>query len=318
MLSIRRLFASGLLAVASLTSAVQAQYPNPGVVTGDTLVHDPTVAKTPSGTYLMAHTGHGIALKTSSDRTAWRDAGAVFPNGASWTTPYTNGDRNLWAPDISYRNGKYYLYYSASSFGINKSAVFLATSTTGAAGSWTHVGLVIETRTSDNWNAIDPNLIVDAQGKWWLSLGSFWSGIKMIAINPSTGLRQGTEFYSIASRQEADGAIEAPFITRRGNYYYLWLSFDRCCNGAASTYRTMVGRSTSVTGPYVDRTGRNMMQGGGTEILASHGSIFGPGHPGVLSDNDADVLFYHYYTSNNQARMGINLIRWENDWPVVY
>jgi arabinan endo-1,5-alpha-L-arabinosidase len=318
MMSLQRLFASGLLAVASLTSAVQAQYPGPGVVTGDTLIHDPTVVKTTSGSYLMAHTGNNIALKTSTDRTAWRNAGEVFPNGASWTTPYTNGDRNLWAPDISYRNGKYYLYYSASSFGINKSAVFLATSTTGAAGSWTHIGLVVETRTSDNWNAIDPNLIVDAQGRWWLSLGSFWSGIKMIAINPSTGLRQGTELISLASRQEAEGAVEAPFITRRGNYYYLWLSFDRCCNGAASTYRTMVGRSSSVTGPYVDRNGRQMLQGGGTEILATHGQIYGPGHPSVITDTDADVLFYHYYTSSNQARMGINLIRWENDWPVVY
>ncbi|GJC85370.1 intracellular endo-alpha-(1-_5)-L-arabinanase [Colletotrichum liriopes] len=308
----------GVLAVMFMAPGVSCQYPNPGVVTGSTGVHDPTVVKTQSGTYIMAHTGANVALKTSTDRTAWRDAGVVFPNGAPWTTPYTGGDTNLWAPDISYRNGRYYLYYSASTFGSRKSAIFLATSTTGASGSWTNQGVVIESSDSNDYNAIDPNLIVDAQGNWWLSFGSFWTGIKMISLNPSTGKRSGTNLVSLARRTEADGAVEAPYITRRGNYYYLWLSFDRCCNGASSTYRIMVGRSTSVTGPYVDRNGRNMMSGGGTEVMASHGSIHGPGHPAVFTDSDADVLVYHYYSNSGAALLGINLIRYESDWPVIY
>jgi arabinan endo-1,5-alpha-L-arabinosidase len=141
----------------------------------------------------------------------------------------------------------------------------------------------------------------------------------MVALNPSTGKRSDSNILSIASRPDtSDGAIEAPYITRRGNYYYLWVSFDRCCAGAASTYRTMVGRSTSVTGPYVDRNGRAMTAGGGTEVLASHGSIHGPGHPAVFTDSDADVLVYHYYADNGAALLGINLIRNESDWPVIY
>ncbi|TDZ14818.1 Bifunctional purine biosynthetic protein ADE1 [Colletotrichum orbiculare MAFF 240422] len=308
----------GVMAIMSVAPVVSGQYPNPGAVSGNTNVHDPTIVKTPSGTYIMAHTGANVALKTSTDRTVWRDAGAVFPGGASWTTPYTDGDTNLWAPDISYRNGKYWLYYSASTFGSRKSAIFLATSTTGASGSWTNQGLVIESSDAVDYNAIDPNLVVDAQGNWWLSFGSFWTGIKMISINPSTGKRSGTNLVSLARRTVADGAIEAPFITRRGNYYYLWVSFDRCCNGAASTYRIMVGRSTSITGPYVDKNGVSMLNGGGTEVMASHGSINGPGHPAVFTDADADVLVYHYYTAQNAALLGINLIRYESDWPVVY
>src|SRR5690606_9695068 len=118
-------------------------YPGPGYVTGDIGVHDPEVTKTPSGTYLLAHTGDGISLKTSTDRTAWRNAGAAFPGGAPWAHPYTDGGDNLWAPDITYVNGRYYMYYSASTFGSNRSAIFLATSTTGASGSWTNQGLVI-------------------------------------------------------------------------------------------------------------------------------------------------------------------------------
>lgn len=190
-------------------------------MTGSTSVHDPSVVKTSNG-YLLAHTGNNIVLKTSNDRTAWRDAGAAFPGGASWTLPYTGGGASLWAPDISYRNGKCYMYYSASTFGSRNSAIFLATSTTGASGSWTNNGLVVSTSSSSNYNAIDPNLIVDSSGGWWLSFGSFWTGIKLIPLNSSTGMRSGTTMHSIAQRTSGSTAIEAPFIFKHGSYYYLW------------------------------------------------------------------------------------------------
>ncbi|KAG7118146.1 hypothetical protein HYQ45_015552 [Verticillium longisporum] len=292
---------------------------NPGPVTGDLFIHDPTVVKTPGGTYLAAYTGDNVPLKTSSDRTNWRNAGPAFPNGAPWTTTYTKGEKNLWAPDISFHDGKYLMYYSASSFGSSRSAIFLATSTTGLSGSWTNQGLVIESFDDSNYNAIDGNLIVDASGKWWLSFGSFWSGIKIVALNPKTGKRSDNNITPIASRPDNGGAVEAPFITRKGNYYYLWVSFDRCCQGAASTYRIMVGRSTSVTGPYVDKSGKQMMQGGGTEMMSSHGSVHGPGHNAVFTDGDGDVLVYHYYNNAGTAQLGINLIRHDsNGWPVIY
>lgn len=306
-----------LLAVTGAAATAAADYPNPGRVTGDVGVHDPSIVRTPAGGYLVAYTGDNLRLKTSPDRTSFRDAGAVFPNGASWTTAYTGGGRSLWAPDISYRNGRYYLYYSASTFGSNHSAIFLATSATGAAGSWTHQGLVIESGGADDYNAIDPNLVVDAQGRWWLSFGSFWSGIKLIALNPATGKRADTAVRAVAGR--GGGAIEAPTLVRRGGYYYLWVSFDFCCRGAASTYRIMVGRSTSVTGPFVDRAGTAMTAGGGTQVLASHGAVHGPGHQAVLADSDGDVLVYHYYADNGAPLLGINLIRYDAaGWPYVY
>jgi arabinan endo-1,5-alpha-L-arabinosidase len=312
---------TGKAAVVSAATPTIAppSYPNPGVVTGDTGTHDPSVAKTPSGGYLLAYTGANIQLKTSSDRTAWRNAGAAFPGGASWTLAYTGGSNVLWAPDISYHNGKYYMYYAASTFGSNHSAIFLATSTTGASGSWSNLGRVIETTTSNNYNAIDPNLVVDASGGWWLSLGSFWTGIKLIKLNPATGLRADSTVLSIAQRTGSTTAIEAPFIFRHGSYYYLWVSFDLCCQGASSTYRIMVGRSTSVTGPYVARNGTAMTSGGGTQMLAGHGSIHGPGHEAVISDSDANVLFYHYYANSGASFLGINLIGYDSaGWPFVY
>ncbi|MBG0567752.1 arabinan endo-1,5-alpha-L-arabinosidase [Actinoplanes aureus] len=292
-------------------------YPNPGPVSGATGTHDPTMVKTPGGTYIVAQTGNNIALTTSTDRTAFRAAGAAFPNGAPWTTTYTGGSANLWAPDISYHNGQYYLYYSASTFGSNRSAIFLATSPTGASGSWTNRGLVIASSSSNNYNAIDPNLIVDESGRWWLNFGSFWSGIQQIALNPSTGLRAGNSIRLIAGRN--GGAIEAPHMFKHGAYYYLWVSFDRCCQGAASTYRIMVGRSTSPNGPFVDRSGRAMNSGGGTQVLAGHGSVHGPGHQAVIADSDADVLVYHYYADNGASRLGINLLGYDSTgWPFAY
>ncbi|WP_439658654.1 arabinan endo-1,5-alpha-L-arabinosidase [Lentzea sp. HUAS TT2] len=303
--------------LATVTTAPPAwAYPLPGRVTGDISVHDPSVVKRSDGSYLVAHTGPNVALKTSADRIAFRNAGSAFPGGASWTTPYTGGGTNLWAPDLSYRDGRYWLYYSASTFGSNRSAIFLATSTSGDSGTWTHRGLVVETRTSDDFNAIDPDLVVDDQGRWWLSFGSFWSGIKMVALNPSTGLRSDSVVRSIASRN--GGAIEAPNIVRRGGYYYLFVSFDLCCRGASSTYRVMAGRSSSVTGPYVARNGTALNSGGGTEILAGQGSVHGPGHQDVLADVDGDLLVYHYYTDTGASRLGINLLAFDSaGWPFL-
>ena len=306
-----------LLAVAGAATAQAATYPDPGRVTGDTRVHDPSIVKMPGGGYLAAYTGDNVQLKTSPDRTAFRNAGAVFPNGASWTTPYTGGSRNLWAPDLSYGNGRYHLYYSASTFGSNRSAIFLATSATGASGSWTNHGLVIESGSGTDYNAIDPNLVVDAQGRWWLTFGSFWSGIKQIALDPATGKRADGTVRALAGR--GGGAIEAPTLVRHGAHYYLWVSFDLCCRGAASTYRIMVGRSSSVTGPFLDRNGTAMTAGGGTEVLASHGAVHGPGHQAVFTDSDSDVLVYHYYADSGVSHLGINLIDYDAaGWPYLH
>lgn len=308
-----------LVVLAATVAAAPAAwaYPLPGRVTGDITVHDPSVVKRTDGSYLVAHTGDNIALKTSTDRTAFRNAGTVFPGGAPWTTTYTGGSRNLWAPDLSYRNGQYFLYYAASTFGSNRSAIFLATSSSGNSGTWTNQGLVMESRTSDNFNAIDPDLVVDDQGRWWLSFGSFWSGIKQIALNPATGKRLDSTVRSIAGR--GGGAIEAPNVIKRGNYYYLFVSFDLCCRGAASTYRVMVGRASNVTGPYTDRNGVAMTSGGGTEILAGQGGIHGPGGQDLLADNDGDLLVYHYYADNGTALLGINLLGIDSSgWPYLH
>jgi arabinan endo-1,5-alpha-L-arabinosidase len=305
------------------SSRAVAAYPDPGLVTGHVNgVHDPSMVKAPNGTYILVSTGSNLQLRTSTNRIDFRRIGAVWPNGAPWTHPFTGGSANLWAPDLSHHNGQYYLYYSASTFGSRNSAIFLATSPTAMPGTWTNHGIVARTSNANDYNAIDPNLVVDAAGAWWLTFGSFWTGIKMIRIDPATGKQHAGDrtLYGLARRPPTvDGAVEAPFIVARGGHYYLFVSFDLCCRGTSSTYRVMVGRSTSITGPYLDRAGVAMTSGGGTEILAAHGGVVGPGHQAVLPDTDAWVLVYHYYTSTAPGgRLGINLIDWSDGWPTVF
>ncbi|PWN48499.1 endo-1,5-alpha-L-arabinosidase [Violaceomyces palustris] len=281
---------------------------------GDVLVHDPAMVKV-GGTYYLYATAPGISIKTSTDRINFKSAGVAFPNGLPWCDAYTESDRNIWAPEVVYTGGQFYMYYSCSSFGSRNSAIFLATSKTGLSGSWTDRGKVYSTTTSSTFNSIDPGLLIDGS-KWYLTLGSFGTGIYQLAINPSTGLASSTSLTHLAARG-GDNSIEGATIFKHGSWYYLFVAFDFCCRGASSTYRIMVGRSSSPTGGFVDRNGVSMLQGGGTEILAGHGGIHGPGGQFILHDVDGDLLVYHYYDDQGAARLGINKLSWSGDWPTV-
>jgi arabinan endo-1,5-alpha-L-arabinosidase len=301
-------------------AAAAAAYPDPGSVSGDVSVHDPSMVRAANGTYFLFSTHQGIEIRTSADRIHFTRNGSVFPSGVSWASAYGT-ITDPWAPDVSFHNGTYWLYYAVSSFGSNHSAIGLATSSTAAPGSWHDQGLVYASQSSDNFNAIDPALLVDSSGRWWLSFGSFWSGIKMIQIDPATGKQatSNTTRYSIAERPSPD-AEEASFIYPHGGFYYLFVSFDYCCRGTSSTYRIMVGRSASPTGPYTDESGTPMLSGGGTQILATHGNVIGPGGQSVTHDVDGDLLVYHYYAAsqNGTPELGINLLGWTSSgWPFV-
>jgi len=188
---------------------------------------------------------------------------------------------------------------------------------------WLDMGPVIQSRESDDFNAIDPAVFTDGDGRMWMAFGSFWTGIKLIELDPATGMRKdGDTIRSIASRP-FPGAVEAPYVVRRGGYYYLFVSFDSCCQGAASTYNTRVGRSASPTGPFVARDGRSMMEGGGTVVLESGQSTgsryVGRGHVAVVSDAGQDYIVYHAYdtTRNGFPVLQIQRLGWVDGWPVA-
>jgi arabinan endo-1,5-alpha-L-arabinosidase len=253
-----RLPAAMLLAIfASLPSAAVAGEMQP-VLVGDTGIHDPSVIVV-EGVYTAFGTGTpspgegAIRIKTSPDGLTWHDAGTLGVGILAWVMPTLHASpRELWAPSVSQHAGTVYLYYAASIFGVNTSAIGLTTNSTfdpkNPAAGWTDAGLVLMTGHGDNFNAIDPARIDTPDGRAWLALGSFWSGIKIRELDPVSGkLNAGNpELYSVASR--GGGEIEAASILRHGDFYYLFVSFDRCCAGTASTYRIMVGRSANVTG----------------------------------------------------------------------
>ena len=297
-------------------------YPNPGIVSGDTTVHDPSMIKTTSGTYYVFSTGPNIPMLSSTDRIHFRNVGTAFTELPSWAKTYNGGLDDVWAPDVSYHNQKYWLYYAVSTFGSQNSAIGLATSTTATPGSWTDLGIVLTSNPGDTYNAIDPCLIVDASGKWWLSFGSFWDGIYIVQIDPSTGkqLSSNTTSYHLAQRLVTANGLEGSYIYQHKNYYYLFASIDTCCT-ANATYHIIVGRSTSITGQYEDKAGLSMLIGGGTIILSTHGNIVGPGGASVMTDTDGTLIDYHYYNANTHGTptLGINLIGWDAaGWPFIH
>jgi arabinan endo-1,5-alpha-L-arabinosidase len=291
-------------------------------------VHDPTVIKEGDTFYLFS-TRAGISIRCSTDLVRWRLCGDVFGHLPQWAVQDVPGLRGLWAPDISYFNGKYHLYYSASTFGSNRSSIGLATNLTLDPTSdkyrWEDQGKIIASSSSDDWNAIDPNIVLDEQGQPWLSFGSFWSGIKLRKIDPTTGKlsSQDQTLYSLASRprtKELPGAIEAPAILLRKGYYYLFVSFDFCCRGKESTYNIRVGRARHVTGPYTDRSGKPMMEDGGTLLLAGEGRWRGPGHCAILQDKHGEKLVYHAYDTEwrGTPTLRITPLLWDAEgWPRV-
>ncbi len=277
-----------------------------------------------------------LPIRCSDDLHHWTRCGEVFPEIPEWIQKTSPETRELWAPDISYFDGLYHLYYAFSAFGKNTSGIALATNQTLDQSSpkykWVDHGLVIRSYATDDFNCIDPNLVLDAKGDAWLAFGSFWSGINMRKLDRSTGMlsKTDTKLYSLASRGAKNSgprdpnlppdneAVEAPFVFHHGDDYYLFVSWDLCCRGTKSTYRTMVGRSKSVTGPYVDETGKPMMDGGGTQILFPNKQWLGPGGESLLHLPHEDLIVFHAYSAGNGLpSLHISTLGWKDGWPQV-
>jgi arabinan endo-1,5-alpha-L-arabinosidase len=290
--------------------------------------HDPSLIREGEYLYLFA-TGQGIPVQRTRDLKVWEYLPAVFSAIPAWMGREVPGFAgSMWAPDISLHAGTYYLYYSVSTFGSNRSCIGLATNTTldphSPAYNWVDAGKVIESIPDrDNWNAIDPAMSVDAEGQWYLAFGSFWDGIKMIAIDPrnAKALRDPPDIISLARRPGVrDDPIEAPFVYQRNGFYYLFVSFDFCCRGTRSDYKIAVGRSRLITGPYADEKGTSMNEGGGSIILESYDDVHGPGHCSVLREGDRDLLVHHMYDGKRGGApvLQVRPITWSSDgWPEV-
>src|ERR1035438_6812437 len=180
----------------------------PGALTAEVLVGapDPAVIRDTRGVYTLLTTNNLLQIRQSTDEINWKLVGNIVPAVPAWVNTALGATiPDIWAPDARYWNGLYWVYYACSSFGTNNSVIGLATNPTldptAANYKWTDQGLVFQSSTANNYNAIDPASYIDLNGNAWLLFGSFWSGIKMIAIDPATGkqLVSNTTIYSLAS-----------------------------------------------------------------------------------------------------------------------
>jgi len=288
---------------------------------------DPSSIMQCKNEYWVFYTGRGVPSYRSRDLVKWERGPAVFNAPPEWIAKIVPANRNMvyWAPDVIKLGNQYLLYYSVSSFGKMTSAIGLATNPTldpdDPAYHWTDQGFVVRTQegqTGEAYNAIDPAVFRDRDGGLWLTFGSYWTGIKLIQLDPKTGMRTApdSKIFSLAYNE----SIEASYLCRHDDYYYLFVNWGSCCQGPRSTYNIRIGRSKTITGPYLDKAGVDLLKKGGSVFLATtNGPLIGPGHAGTLnaqgktwftSDFEGDLRM------NGKATLAIMPLRWNADgWP---
>jgi arabinan endo-1,5-alpha-L-arabinosidase len=293
-------------------------------------VHDPSTIVKCGNEYFLYATG--MSMFRSTDLVNWRSGPSPITQQLSWTAQAVPGRANtnpgaFWAPDVIKVKDKYFLFLSLSAFGVNTSGIGVLSSPTlnpdDPAYKWTDGGLVVMSKTSDDYNAIDPGMILDTDGRLWMAFGSFWSGIKLIELNPDTGLRIAPDspMHTLAHWDSIEGA----YIHKHDGKYYLFVCLGMCCRQANSTYNMRIGRADKITGPYVDKDGKDLLLGGGTPLMDSHiGPLIGPGHAGIVDHNGKLFLSYHVESNSagrgspNGGTLGVRPMIWGPDgWPVL-
>jgi arabinan endo-1,5-alpha-L-arabinosidase len=292
-------------------------------LTGQIFIHDPSTVIQDHGRYYVFGTHQGITVRSSSDLLEWRREPPVFSEPPAWTWRVTFNDHvDFWAPDVIHINDKFFVYYAVSSWGKQTSAIGLVTSPTldptATNYAWTDGGMVIQSTNGSDFNTIDPSVMQDRDGSLWLAFGSFWRGIYLTPLDARTGLRAGTNspLYHLAWND----SIEASCLTRHRGYYYLFVNWGKCCQGTNSTYEVRVGRSRKITGPYLDKAGDDLVNGGGSVFLGTEGRFIGPGHIGVLSAGGKTWISYHTYDAhfNGRSRLYLRQLKWTwGGWPVA-
>ena len=288
-----------------------------------------------------------LLYEYKSEETGWVRNETIFPNAyadlpSDWIEErFAGTEFAYWAPAMPSANEIYYSVYALSNPG--QACIGYATALgTGEQANWTDSGAPVVCTTGPESNdqpvAIDPAVFDDENGERWMVWGSHGSGIYVVQLDESTGrLSSGvshvfsedsTAFHRVAHNEEGEGdnsGIEAPFVFFQDGYYFLFVNWGACCAGTESTYNIRVGRSLTPQGPYLDKDGEDMRNGGGSLFLASEGRFHGPGHAGVFEYGDQLAFSYHFYDEHpdapnpeyNWASMGIRALTIEDGWPVL-
>ena len=283
-------------------------------------VHDPFVIQCKKHFYLYT-TSNFINIKRSSDLINWDDVGSVFKEVPKKLEEHVPNGNVLCAPDIAFFNNQYHLYYGKTNYGSYQSAIGLATNKTLDVDDpnykWVDKGIVVKSSEGSRFNAIDQTICFDEYNNVFMAWGSFGNGIRITRINPKNGLPIGNE--KIIAFRGQHAPLEAASIHYKNGFYWLFVSFDFCCKGLDSNYKIMVGRSKSITGPYVDLNGRDMINGGGSLVLQTHSKFTGTGHCSLFKKDNQEYMVHHYYDDDRNGRpsFSVRKVYWGSGFPVV-
>lgn len=294
---------ASLVSLSGVASAQSSVSPD-----GKPFIHDPSTIMYCDGKYYTFGTGGGGLI--SEDGWIW-NGGAVRPGGGA-------------APDAIKIGDRYLIAYSATGGGLgggHAGKVLTMWNKTLDPNSpdfkYTEPVEVASSLVDEDCDAIDAGLLLDpTDGRLYLTYGTYFGFIRLVELDPATGKRvEGNEPVNIAIDCEASA------LMYRNGWYYLLGTHGTCCDGANSTYNIVVGRSRSVTGPYLDNVGRDMLRGGGKMVLAAQGRVTGPGHFGrYVEEEGVEKMSCHFEADLNRSGrsvLGIRPLLWKNDWPVA-
>lgn len=303
-----------LLAACSATSGGKQTelYTNPVI---DRDAPDPTVIRAEDGTFYAYATwrDRNIPVYRSTDMVNWEYEGGVFAEGE---VPQFVPESAIWAPDINYIEGQYVLYFSMSVWGGEWDACIGRAVSDSPTGPFRDAKMLFQGKTIGVQNSIDP-VVFQEDGRKYLAWGSF-HGIYLTELTDD-----GLELDDPFNRTRIAGsAYEGTYIHKRDGYYYLFASTGSCCEGLKSTYQTVVGRSRSLYGPYVDRAGRKMLDNNHEILLSGDDTVKGPGHDSqiITDDQGQDWIFYHGYDVKNPnagRKMFLERVEWHDGWPTI-
>lgn len=290
----------------------EANYKNPVVSYS---LPDPTIIKAADGLFYLYATEdiRNMPIHKSTNLIDWTFVGTAFKGD---TRPTFEPNGGLWAPDINYIDGKYVLYYSMSVWGGEWTCGIGVATADKPEGPFTDKGKLFRSNEIDVQNSIDP-FYIEEDGKKYLFWGSF-RGIYAIELSDD-GLSVKPDAEKV---RVAGTAFEGTYIHKKGDYYYLFASIGSCCEGVNSTYQLVVGRSASLFGPYVDKTGKDMMDNGYTLVIGSNSRFVGNGHCSEIVQDDAGNDWILYHGVDRQHPEGrillLDQVKWDSQaWPYV-
>ena len=306
----------GILAWGNLLA--QNKYTNPVF---DQNTPDPSVVQAPDGAFYAY--GTGGTCRKSYDLVNWEDMGIALqrPTWNDSVRTDKNGKQHpmrfsLWALDVS-RVGKKYLVHYASAYWGNETRTGLGVAEGTSPTEFTDCGKMFCSTEIGVQNSIDPCYVKD-KGKKYLIWGSFRRLYMGRLTKDGKRIKNPSHLTQVAGT-----AFEGAMVYKRKGYYYLFASVGTCCEGAKSTYHTVVGRSKKLAGPYVDRQGGRMLDNHYETVIKGNDRWKGPGHNSeIITDKEGDTwLLYHAYDALDPEKgrvMLLDKLLWDEEgWPYV-